>query len=349
MSSRTGVLLVNLGTPKSPATKDVFTYLNEFLTDGRVIDIPWFQRQLLVRGIIVPFRARNSAKTYQEIWTDKGSPLMVYGRELEKLLQEKLGDKYLVSLGMRYQEPSIEKALEPLKQACCEKIIVLPLFPQYASATTGSVHQKVMEIVSGWQVIPDMQFINSFPTHPKMIEAFATIGNQYAPKSYDHVLFSFHGLPERHIRKADMKGHCLTPGCCTSAQKNPQCYRAQCVATAHAIAAKLDLPPDNFTVTFQSRLGRDPWLTPYTSETLKELAEPKGQRVLVFCPAFVCDCLETTFEIGEEYKEEFLEAGGAELQLVEGLNSHPLWIEALVDLVGAKQGSAVESASLLAP
>lgn len=328
----TGILLVNLGTPKSPELKDVFHYLNEFLTDPRVIDIPWLQRQLLVRGIIVPARMRNSAACYKEIWTGEGSPLLVHGRSVQKLLQEALGTDYKVTLGMRYQEPSIEGALEPLKH--CEKIVVLPLFPQYASASTGSVQQKVMELVKGWEVVPEMEFINSFPTQPSMIRAFAAIGEKHKPKEYDHVLFSFHGLPERHIKKADPTGHCLNrPNCCTAPNRSHSCYRAQCVATAHAIAKELDLPPDHFSICFQSRLGKDPWIEPFTPDLLKELAEPKGQRVLVFCPAFVCDCLETTFEIGVEYQEDFQAMGGKELTLVEGLNSHPLWIQALQELV----------------
>lgn len=332
-----GVLLVNLGTPRSPQVKDVFSYLNEFLTDGRVIDIPWLPRQLLVRGVIVPARVRESSAGYKQLWTDEGSPLMKYGKAVESLLQERLGDEYLVKLAMRYQELPIEDALKTFQEARCQEITVLPLFPHYASATTGSVHQKIMEELKNLQVIPELHFINSYPTHPKMIEAFAAIGRTYSPEEYDHILFSFHGLPERHIRKADDTGRCLTPGCCSSPDRPTFCYKAQSVETAHAIAQALDIPEERFSICFQSRLGKDPWLQPFTSDVLKKLAEPRGQRILVFCPAFVCDCLETTIEIGVEYAEEFLEAGGKQLTLVEGLNTHPLWIDALEDLVLAQQ------------
>lgn len=328
-----GVLLVNLGTPRSPRVRDVFNYLNEFLTDGRVIDFSWIKRQLLVRGIIVPARVRASAAGYSELWTDQGSPLMIHGREVERLLQERLGPQYQVVLAMRYQELPIREGLERLKAAGCTEITVLPLFPHYASATTGSVHQEVMKVVSEWEVIPTLRLINSYPTQPEMINAFVAKGLEHDPLDYDHVLFSFHGLPERHIRKADPTGHCLSGGCCSAEQRNPFCYKAQCVATAHAIAYRLGLPLDNFSICFQSRLGKDPWLQPFTSDLLEALTQPKGQRVLVFCPAFVCDCLETTVEIGSEYAEEFLAGGGGELTLVEGLNSHPLWIDALEALV----------------
>lgn len=331
-----GILLVNLGTPDSPSPGDVRRYLDEFLMDGRVIDKQLIQRNLLVRGIIVPFRTRNSAKIYKKIWTDEGSPLLIYGENVKSALQQELGERYHVVLGMRYQKPSIEKALNELKSAGVDSILVLALFPQYASATTGSVHQRVMEIVSKWQTIPDIRFVNSFHDHPGMIRLFADNARKYDLSKYDHVLFSFHGLPKRHLIKADETGSCCMkdPGCCNSLRdENRYCYSAQCYDTARLIAGELQISPKNFSVCFQSRLGKDPWIEPYTSEVIQELAKQGKKRLLVFCPAFVADCLETIYEIGEEYQEEFAEAGGEKVQLVESLNDHPQWIQTLKEIV----------------
>lgn len=332
-----GILLVNLGTPDSFRKRDVFRYLNEFLTDSRVIDLPWIRRQLLVRGAIVPFRFRQSAKLYKELWTKEGSPLLVYGRAVQDSLQAELGEEFKVELAMRYQNPSIPRALETLKQAQVQNLLILPLFPQYASATTGSVHQKVMEHIKNWANIPSLTFINSYYDHPAVIEAFCERGRQYDLNAYDHVLFSFHGLPERQIRQADCSQQCLTSHCCESLQASNQfCYKAQCYATARAIAHKLNLPPDNLTVCFQSRLGKDPWIKPYTSDVIEERAKRGDKKLLVFCPAFVCDCLETLYEISVEYQHLFQKKGGEKLQLVEGLNGHPAWIRALKNLINSR-------------
>lgn len=329
-----GILLVNLGTPLSPSPKDVYRYLIEFLTDGRVIDIPWWKRQLLVRGMIVPFRYRQSARAYQQIWTKEGSPLLVYGRRVQSALQHTLGKDFVVELAMRYQEPSIQKGIASLIDAGVNHIIVLPLFPQYASATTGSVHQRVQEILGGYTVIPKLTLIDQYAVHPALISAFCTVSSKNNPEEYDHVLFSFHGLPERHLYKADRTGCCRCDATCCSqlTLKNRSCYSAQCYATAHAIADRLKLPKNQFSVSFQSRLGKDPWLQPYTSSRIAELAK-QSKKVLVFCPAFVCDCLETTYEIGIEYAAEFKHAGGKQLDLVTGLNDHPKWIEALHTII----------------
>lgn len=339
------VLLINLGTPDSAQTSDVRRYLNQFLTDARVIDsFSWLPRQLLVRGIISPFRAGNSAKSYREIWTEQGSPLKVISQEAAVSLEQSLNAQrnsdaptYMVRLAMRYQNPSIESVLEELRQAQPQEYIVLPMFPQYASSATGSAHQCVMEIVSRWETVPPIRFINSYFNHPKFIAAFATIGQKYAPDSYDHVLFSFHGLPERQLRKGDDTGkYCgQTSKCCeTLCVSNRFCYGAQCYQTAYLLAEKLGIPRQRYTVSFQSRLGNDPWKQPYTVQVIEDLAKKsQAKRVLVFCPAFVADCLETLFEITHEYQELFIGWGGEKLQLVESLNTSPLWIEALRDLV----------------
>lgn len=336
--AKKGVLIVNLGTPDSPSVSDVRKYLDEFLMDGRVIDISRLGRTLLVKGIIVPFRGPKSAKTYQKIWTANGSPLMYYSARVAELLQEKLGDAYHVELGMRYQNPSIASALEKLKNASVGSIKVIALFPQYASATTGSVHEKVMEIVRTWQTIPDISFVNSFHDHELVIDTFAENGAKYNPQDYDHILFSFHGLPQRQLVKGDdSKSHCLqSPDCCARLTSvNKFCYSAQSYDTARLIAEKLDIPREKYTVTFQSRLGKEPWAQPYTSDVIHNLAQKGAKRILVFCPAFVADCLETIYEIAEEYNEEFKELGGEKVQLVESLNENPKWIEALARIASA--------------
>lgn len=331
----TGVLLVNLGTPDSPSTPDVRKYLKEFLMDGRVIDIPVIPRTLLVKGIIAPFRAPKSAKEYAKLWEDRGSPLKFYGYDVRNMLQEKLGDDYKVALGMRYQSPSIEEALEELRAENVGRIIVIPLFPQYASATTGSVSEKVNSIVNKWQIIPSITHINQFMDHPKFIEAFAANAKKMMEqKEYDHIVFSYHGVPERHIRKGSVGSQCQLGSCCdTFHEKNRYCYRAQCFYTSRQLAQALGLNEAQYTTTFQSRLGKDPWIQPYTDEFLKTLPGMGKKKVLAFSPAFIADCLETTLEVGEEFKEEFHHAGGETWDLVPSLNDSPIWVECLEDLV----------------
>lgn len=348
-TSKIGVLLVNLGTPHSSAPKDVFHYLNEFLTDGRVIDVPWPLRQLLVRGLIVPRRYRQSAATYRKVWTEKGSPLLVYGKSVQQQLQAALGDEYVIELAMRYQTPSIPDALERLQQMELTQLIVFPLFPQYASATTGSVHQKVMESIRNWTVIPPLSFVNNYATESAFLDAFAEIGRRHHPENYDKVLFSFHGLPERHLQKADKHNMCLkSPDCCqTLTAKNQYCYRAQCFATARGLADRLAIPTEQYRITFQSRLGKDPWAQPYTEQTVRELAANGVRKLLVFAPAFTADCLETIYEIKEEYRELFEECGGEHLQLVESLNDEPVWIEALSHMIKQRKAPIGETVAAL--
>lgn len=329
-----GVLLVNLGTPDSPSVSDVRKYLREFLMDGRVIDIPFIPRWLLVNLIIAPFRGPKSAKEYQKLWEDRGSPLKFYSQDLTKEVQNQLGEEYIVALGMRYQSPSISSALKTLKEANVTSIKVLPLFPQYASATSGSVIEEVGRITSNWQVIPQLEYINQFLSHEKFLDtvvenAKTMIQNQ----SYDHYLFSYHGLPERQIYKADIN-KCKLGSCCNTCEgENLYCYRAQCFETTRLLANKLQLKEDQITTCFQSRLGKDPWIQPYTEDKLKELAKSGAKKVLAFSPAFVADCLETTLEVGETYQEEFIEAGGEVWDLVPSLNMSPTWVDCVVDLV----------------
>ena len=331
-----GILLVNLGTPDSPSTPDVRKYLSEFLMDGKVIDIHPIWRTLLVKGIIVPFRGPKSAKIYQKIWnSESGSPLLYFSKIQQALLQQHLGSDYQVELAMRYQNPSIESGLNKLREANVDSIKVIPLFPQYASASTGSVHDKVMELVRQWTTIPDITFVNSFHDNEMLIAAFADNARKYEPQNYDHVLFSFHGLPKRHLIKSDIsQNHCIKAAeCCKNfTDKNKFCYSAQCYHTAKLIADKSGINLNKYTVSFQSRLGNDPWIKPYTSDVIKELAMHGKKKLLVFSPAFVADCLETIYEIQIEARDEFLKSGGEELQLVESLNDSPKWISALAAL-----------------
>ena len=335
--SKKGILLVNLGTPDGPQTSNVRRYLNEFLMDARVIDVNPVLRTLLVKGVIVPFRSPKSAKLYQNIWhDDQGSPLFHYSKLQHAALQQRLGNEYQVELAMRYQNPSIESALVRLKASLVESIQVIALFPQYASASTGSVYEKVMNLVGKWQTIPSLSFVNSFHDNPLMIKTFAANGRKYQPETYDHILFSFHGLPQRQLIKCDHTGNfCLkADGCCDSLNDiNKYCYPAQCHHTAQLIAAELNISKENYTICFQSRLGNDPWVKPYTSEIVAKLANEGKKRLLVFCPAFVADCLETVYEVTEEYGAEFKALGGEHMQLVESLNDSPMFIDALEGMV----------------
>lgn len=329
-----GVFLVNLGTPTSPSLKNVFDYLSEFLTDPRVMDLPWIKRQLLVRGFIVPTRFKQSAKQYRHLWTNEGSPLLFYGKLVQEKLQASLGKDYQIELGMRYQFPSIQEGLEKFRLSQVDELVILPLFPHYASATTGSVFQKVMEVIGTWNIFPKLIFINHYFNHPSLIKAFTARAKQYDLSHYDHLLFSFHGLPERQIQKCDLSKNCLSKGCCQQiGNHNRFCYKAQCYATAEGIASELNLKPNDYSICFQSRLGKDPWIQPYLSDEIQNCAKKGYKRILVLSPSFICDCLETTCEISIEYDQAFKGMGGELLQLVEGLNGHPLWIEALHQLV----------------
>lgn len=335
MAQITGVLLINLGTPESPEPAGVRRYLTEFLTDRRVIDANWLKRQWLVRGLIIPSRYQTSAKQYRAIWTSEGSPLLIYSRRMQNALQEKLGSSYVVELGMRYQKPSLQDALQRLIEKDLDHLVILPLFPQYASATSGSIQQRIFELLATYETVPKMTMIANFFNHQKVIDAFCAVARKQNLKPYDHFLFSFHGLPEAQLQKYDRYGHCLkTSNCCQKLTKyNRGCYAAQCHATAQAIANQLQIPSENYSLCFQSRLGKSPWLQPYASETIVACVKKGYKKLLIFSPSFVCDCLETLYEIGVEYSHEFKAAGGERLDLVEGLNDHPAWIDALASLV----------------
>jgi protoporphyrin/coproporphyrin ferrochelatase len=333
MKAKTGVLLVNLGTPDSPSVGDVRSYLSQFLNDPRVIDIPWLARKILVNLIIVPFRARKSASIYKKLWTANGSPLLYYSVSAKELLQRELGDEYDVHLAMRYKNPSLPTVLEGMRKANYQKIVVLPMFPQYASASTGSALDEVMRILRGWWVIPEINFISQYYDHPDYIEAFVSRGKQYRLEEYDHILFSYHGLPERQVDKVYSEGKCADHNCEHEiTDENKYCYKATSYATTRLIASRLGIPPEKYTVCFQSRLDQK-WLKPFSDEVVRDCAKKGMKKILVFSPAFTADCLETIIEIGEEYQEIFHTHGGDKVQLVESLNDHSRWIQCMKNLV----------------
>lgn len=341
---RTGVVLINVGTPDSPAVGDVRRYLREFLGDGRVIDLPLAARKLLVDGIIAPFRAPKSAKAYRKLWTPEGSPLIVHGNALVKALQERLGPDHHVVLAMRYQNPRLRAALDGLIRMQVERVVLVPLFPQYSSAATGTALQEAMAILGRYTDVPAVSSVGAFHADPGFLDAFADRIKAHGHEGYDHVLFSFHGLPDRHIQRSHttcstwLQGSVdKTPvaGCACETgpyDKHPACYKMQCHATARALAERCAIPRAKWSVGFQSRLDRK-WVKPFSDELVEQYAKAGMNRLLVVSPAFVADCLETTIEIGEEYDELFREHGGEKVQLVESLNAHPRWADALARLV----------------
>ncbi|MDP6794719.1 MAG: ferrochelatase [Verrucomicrobiota bacterium] len=336
MSKKKGVLLVNLGSPDSPNVGDVRRYLREFLMDERVLDIPWISRFFLVHFLILPSRPKKSAKAYREVWLPEGSPLVVTSKNVCAQLQTRVDVP--VELAMRYQNPSVKQGIDHLLDHGVDEILLIPLFPHYAMSSYETAVEKTRTVLhrraSGVNLIVQPPFFD----HPDYIRALVANAREALDQGYDHLLFSFHGLPERQLRKSDPSGnHCLTANdCCTGSHPSHNtCYRAQCFKTVNAFVRDAGIPPEKHSVAFQSRLGRDPWLQPYTDLELPRLARQGVRRMLVICPAFVSDCLETVEEIGMRAKETFTEAGGESLELVPCMNEHPLWIKALENMVTA--------------
>jgi ferrochelatase len=335
---KTGVLLIQLGTPNSPSVKDVRIYLREFLNDPRVIDIPWLPRKLLVNGIIVPFRAPKSAKIYKELWKfgDGVSPLMTHTESLKKLLQARFNaGEVKIEMAMRYQNPSMDVVLERMKTDLYDQIIIIPLFPQYASASTGSAVEKAMKIIQKWWVIPEIKIVSQFYDNPSFIEAIVERSKAFKLDDYDHVLFSYHGLPVRQVDKVyDGETDTCKDHPCEKEinETNKYCYKATSYATTRLIAEKIGLKESDYTVCFQSRLTKK-WLEPFSDKVVAEWGKKGAKKLLVFSPAFVADCLETIIEIGGEYQEIFEEHGGHKIQLVPSTNDHPKFVDCLEELV----------------
>ena len=334
---KTGVLLLQLGTPDSSRTSDVRRYLSEFLNDPRVIDIPWLARKILVNGIIVPFRAPKSAKIYKELWEHGNgvSPLITHSVNVQNKLKEIFkNENVTIELAMRYQNPSIDSVLDRMHKANYDQIIILPLFPQYASASSGSAIEKAMNIIRKWWVIPEIKIISQFWNNEGYINSIIERTKTFNLSDYDHILFSYHGLPERQVDKVYEGTDLCSDQPCESEinEENKFCYKATSFATTRLIATRLGLKEEQYTVCFQSRLDKK-WLTPFSDKVVEEQAKKGAKKLLVFSPAFVADCLETIIEIGTEYQEIFEEHGGEKVQLVPSSNDHPLFVAGLEGMI----------------
>lgn len=336
---KTGVLIIQLGTPDSPKTSDVKRYLSEFLNDPRVIDLPWLGRKLLVNGIIVPFRAPKSAKIYKELWSisNNESPLLTHSVNTVDKLQKRFGNDVKIHLAMRYQNPSMYDVLEEMRKENYDKIVILPMFPQYASASTGSAYELAMKIISKWWVIPQVSLVEQFWDNDGYIDAVVDRAKAFNLEEYDHILFSYHGLPIRQLDKVYEGNELCEDHTCETeiTEKNKFCYKATSYATTRLIADKLNIPKENYTVCFQSRLTKN-WVTPYSDVVIEERAKLGDKKILVFSPAFVADCLETLIEISDEYQEIFEENGGEKVQLVPSTNDHDRFIDGLESLIKSK-------------
>jgi ferrochelatase len=337
--NKPALLIVNLGTPDSPSYFDVFKYLREFLMDGRVIDIPAFFRFILVTLIICPLRSFSSGKIYKQLWDLSGgeSPLLKNTRELTIKLNE-AQEKFNVFYAMRYQTPSIKNTLADIQKTNPTDLIVFPLFPHYASATSGSVYAEVTKQLSKEWVIPNFNFISQYYDHPAFIEAWIKTAQNYDIEQYDKILFSYHGLPKSQVNKVYKDMQCDGKNCEHEINDdNHYCYKATVYETSKLIADRLNIPQDKYEVSFQSRLTNN-WLEPFSDEVLKSYPDKGIKKVLVFSPAFTADCLETIIEIGDEYKELFEESGGQKLDYVESLNFSDAWVQAIIEIVNSKSG-----------
>lgn len=333
MREKIAVILVNVGTPDSSGKKDVRKYLAEFLNDPRVIDIPWLLRKILVNLIIVPFRTGKSSGLYRRLWTAEGSPLLVHMENLVEKLESRQVKGYEFFGAMRYGNPSLEDTLKGLRKEDFTGIIILPLYPQYASSTTGSVFEKSLEVFGKWETMPDLRLISQFYEEKPFLRAFVNKISSYDPASFDHVIFSYHGLPHRQINKLHPEKNMQACNCENEMPVHGRyCYKATCYETTRLLAGELGLSGDKYSVSFQSRLSKN-WLSPFTDERIPELASQGVRRLLVVAPSFVADCLETAVEIGEDYKELFIRRGGEKLTLVESLNDDDEWVEALLSII----------------
>jgi protoporphyrin/coproporphyrin ferrochelatase len=334
--SKSAILLVNLGSPESPSTKDLKPYLKEFLMDERVIDIPKWLRTLIVKGMIVPFRSPKSAAKYKTVWTEEGSPLIAHTRKQSELLQERT--ELPVYYSMRYGNPSTALILQKMHEEnpALEQIILLPLYPHYAMSSYETAVEQVKELHALAKYSSFLQIVKPFYNRPSYIRALSDSIKPYLSQAFDHVLFSYHGIPERHVKKTDCTGsHCLqATNCCnTSSAAHDFCYRHQIITTTNLVAEELDLNKSDYSFSFQSRLGRDAWLKPFTVNQLKEFPSKGIKNLLIVCPAFVSDCLETLEEIAVEGKEIFIKNGGESFKMIPALDENKLWIDCMEEMV----------------
>jgi ferrochelatase len=341
-----GILLVNLGSPDFPSVPDVRRYLREFLMDGRVLDVNWFVRFCVVHFAILPSRPKESAHAYQKIWKDEGSPLVITSKHVHSKLQQRISVP--IELAMRYQNPSIPAAVGNLAQKGVDDLLLIPLFPHHAMSSFETAVERVKEVAAS--ISPSMRITVQPPFYadPDYINALVASATPYLEKGFDHLLFSYHGIPEHQLRKSDPTGcHCLaSPNCCeTPSPAHATCYRAQCFRTTAEFVKKAKIPTEKYSISFQSRLGRDPWLKPYTDFEIPRLVKQGVKRMLVICPAFVSDCLETIEEIGMRARDSFLAEGGSEFALIPCLNEHPLWLDAVENMVNCFLHPEVQNSS----
>ena len=326
-----GALLINLGAPDSLDPKDVKRYLGEFLMDERVIDLPKPLRTFLVKGIILNTRPKKSAKAYKKIWWEEGSPLIVLSKRLQEAVQKKVSVP--MGLAMRYGSPSIKHGIKSLVDQGVDEIMLIPLYPQFAMATTETILVLAEKIKN--EKYPELEFtvLPPFYNHPDYIRVLSqSIQEDLKDKKWEHLLFSYHGIPERHIRKSDItKSHCkIDKSCCqTTSEAHQYCYRHQCYETTRQVAEYLELKEGTYSTSFQSRLGVDPWLQPYTDQTVARFAKKGIKNMAIVTPAFVSDCLETLEEIGMEAAEDFEEKGGEELHVIPCINTRTDWVNVM--------------------
>lgn len=331
--TKKALLIVNLGTPDSPDTTHVRKFLSEFLNDRRVIDIPWIFRKLLVNLVIVPFRSPRSSGLYERLWTINGSPILFYLNNLVAKLEVRLKPEYEVFGVMRYGNPSLKKALKNIKEGGFDEITVFPMFPQYASSTTGSIAELILSEMSQWQTIPALKFIDQYYSHPAFVGAFSSRILGCHPGLFSHIVFSYHGLPVSHINKSHTGIDCGVCTCHKAMNEHGRhCYKATCYETTRLLADKAGLAEGTYTTCFQSRLAKN-WLAPFTDDTLVKLAKAGHRKILVVAPSFVADCLETTIELGEDYAALFRRHQGQELVLVKSLNDGDDWTDAMIKIL----------------
>ncbi len=328
--SQKAVLLLNLGSPDSTEVADVREYLGEFLMDERVIDVPKPIRWMIVNAFILPFRPKESAEAYKKVWMDEGAPLIVYTERVRDQLRRSFD--FPVEIAMRYRKPSVPEALERLKEQGVEELFLIPMYPHYAMSSYETAIVQVSEEMEKIGANFKTTLMPPYYEHPDYLEALAASAEPHLQEEWDLLLFSFHGIPVRHLQKTDPSGiHCTRTGdCCNSCHPaHATCYRHQCLTTVRRLVDRLGIPEEKYTVSFQSRLGRNPWLEPYTDQELDRLAHEGVKRIKVICPAFTADCLETIEEISQEGRDEFLEAGGESFDQIPCLNDNPAWIGVL--------------------
>ena len=345
--AKKAIILMNLGSPDSTEVKDVRRYLKEFLMDERVIDVPYLLRSFLINGIIVPFRAPKSAEAYSTVWTKDGSPLVVLTKQLQQALQLKVTEP--VAIAMRYGNPTPQSAFDQLQQdnPDLEEVLAIPLYPHYAMSSFETAVESAKEVHQKNNYGFALHFLKPFYNEPNYIDALAQNIAPYLLKEHDHILFSYHGIPGRHVRKSDTTGcHCLkVENCCEVASPaHAHCYRHQVFTTTRLVMEKLNIPKEKYSIAFQSRLGKG-WLQPFTDKRLEEMPKEGIKKLLILCPAFVSDCLETLEEIDERGKEDFMKAGGERFTMIPCLNTNPAWVDVLANWV--KDFAAGSSAMLI--